>query len=162
MNKKSSLQQVARDVLDLCELQLQLLSVDSQAAKRKFTRAIVCGVAAVTLAGSGLTVVIGGAGLLLGETTRLSPGVALLVVGVIAFVLVALLLATAIFAMKTAAAAMAETKSEFAENLRWLRATLVSPQSSARNQMRSPDVVEPRSVDRSSQRFCSVPPSSSR
>ena len=126
----SSFQQITRDILDLCELQLQLLSVDSQAAKRKLTQAIACSAAAMTLGGSVLTIILGGAGLLLGELTSLSPAGALLVVGAVMFVGIVCLLAVALFAIKSAAAAMSESKSEFVENLRWLKATLVRPGSS--------------------------------
>lgn len=137
MNSPSSIQRVIRDVIDLCELQMQLLSVDSQAAKRKLTGALACGAAAATLAGAALTVLLVGGGLLLGETTSLSPAGGLLVSGGLTFAVVVLLLILALTAVRSAAAAMNETKSEFAENLRWLKATLISPEASARNRMRS-------------------------
>ena len=137
MNQNSSFARVARDVLDLCELQMQLLSVDSQAARRKLTSAIACGITAAVLAGSALTVVMAGAGFLLAETTDLSSGGGLLIVGGLMFAIVTVLIVVSLIAVKAAAAAMSETKSEFAESLRWLKATLVSPDSSPRNQMRS-------------------------
>lgn len=132
----SSFQRVVRDVLDLCELQMQLISVDSQAAKRSLVRAIACGATAMALAGSALTVAMVAAGVLLGELTELTPGGALLVVSAVFFLLVAILGWLALKAVLAASAAMSETKSEFAENLRWLKATLISPQTSARNQLR--------------------------
>lgn len=136
MNNPSSFSTVARDVIDLCELQIQLLSIDSQAAKRKLTRAGVFAATAATLAGSALTVLMMGTGILLAEFTRLSTGGGLLLVGVLMFVLVTLLVVASLFAVQAAAAAMSETKSEFAENLRWLKAMLVAPQTSHRNQIR--------------------------
>lgn len=132
----SSFQRVVRDILDLCELQMQLISVDSQAAKRSLVRAIACGAAAIALAGSALTVAMVGAGVLLGEFTELTTGAALLIVSAAFFVLVAVLGWLVMKAILAAAAAMSETKSEFAENLRWLKSTLISPQTSARNQLR--------------------------
>lgn len=156
MNSPSSIQRVVRDVLDLCELQLQLLSVDSQAAKRKLTTAITCGVVAATLAGSALTVVMIGGGLLLGEATSLSPAGGLLLSGGLTFALVAVLIVLAIKAVAAAAAAMNETKSEFAENLRWLKATLISPETSTRNQMRSetfPNEARERPLDPNAHEF---------
>lgn len=139
MNQSSSFQRVIRDILDLCELQMQLLSVDSQAAKRKLAKAIMCGSVAAVLAGSTLTVLLAACGLLLGELSQLSTGMAMLVVCAVMLVVVALLGGIALFAVKSAVAAMQETKSELAENLRWLKATLVSPDKSPRNQMRSED-----------------------
>lgn len=137
MQDSSSFRKVTRDILDLCELQMQLLSVDSQAAKRELARAAGSAAAAATLAGSALTVALFGGSFLLHEQTSLSVGGALLTIGAVAFATVALLLLVAYHAARSAAAAMSETRSEFAENLRWLKATLISPESSPRNQFRS-------------------------
>lgn len=145
MDTTSSIQKVVGDIVDLCELQMQLLSVDSQAAKRKLTRAIACGTAAATLAGSALTVVLVGLGFVIDELTDLSTGAGLLIVGAATFAIVIALLVVSLIAVRAAAAAMSESTSEFAENLRWLKATLVSPQTSPRNRMRRetfPDVQE--------------------
>ncbi len=132
----SSFQRVIRDVVDLFELQMQLISVDSQVAKRKLVQAVACGSIALALAGSALTVAMVAAGVLLGEFTELTAGAAMLIVSGVFFVIVAVLGWLALRAILAASAAMGETKSEFAENLRWLKATLVSPQTSARNQLR--------------------------
>ena len=149
MDTSSSFQRVARDILDLCELQMQLVSVDSQAAKRKLVTAVICSAAAMTLAGSALTVLIVGGGLLLVESTSLSAGGGLLVIAVATLLCVAALLCISLSAVKAAAAAMAETKSEFAENIRWLKATLVKPSKSPRNQIRResfPEAAYPESA----------------
>ncbi len=132
----SSFQRVTQDVLDLFELQLELLSVDSQEAKRKLTKAVICAVVAVTLACSALTVLMVSGGFLLAEFTELSIGVSLFIISGSFFVIVAILAGIAVSATKKAANAMSETKSEFTENLRWLKATLVSPKRSPRNQFR--------------------------
>ncbi len=137
MNPPSSFAKVARDVLDLCELQMQLLAVDSQAAKRELVRAIVCAFVAAVLVGTALTLLLAGVGVVLAEMTQLSVGGGLLVAGGVTMAIIAILLMVAWAAVKAASASMKETKSEFAENLRWLKATLVSPQTSARNQIRS-------------------------
>lgn len=139
MNSTSSFQQVVRDVVDLVELQMQLLSVDSQAAKRKLVSGAVCGLVAATLAGSALTVLMIGGGFLLHELAELSTGVSLLIIAAVVFLLVGILLYLALVAVQAAAAAMQETKSEFAENLRWLKATLIAPSTSPRNQLRAED-----------------------
>jgi uncharacterized membrane protein YqjE len=135
-SERSSFQRVTQDVLDLFELQMELLSVDSQEARRKLTTAAACAVIAATLAGSALTVLMIGGGLVLDELTELSTGGSLLVVAGLVFVCVAVLGWVALSAIKTAASAMRETKSEFTENLRWLKATLVAPRTSPRNQIR--------------------------
>lgn len=137
MNTPSAFNQVARDVLDLFELQLQLLSVDSQEARQKAVRAIALMAAGATFAGSALTVALGGAGLLLHELSGWSMGGSLLAVAAAVFVLVAAMLYTALSAINAASAALSETKSEFVENLKWLKAVLVKPETSARNQIRS-------------------------
>ncbi len=144
----SSFQRVARDVCDLFELQMQLISVDSQEAKRKLTRSIVCGSIAAVLAGSALTVLMIALGLLLGELTTLSTGAAMLVVCLAVFVVVAVLGWIALKAVTGAADAMAETKSEFAENLRWLKATLLAPESSPRNRFRRESFSDPNATSR--------------
>lgn len=132
----SSFQRVIRDVLDLFELQMQLISVDSQEAQRKLMAAVSCGAVAAVLAGSALTVAMLACGYLLDEATDLSTGASLLIVSVIFFVIVAVLGWIALRAIQAATAAMSETKSEFAENIRWLKATLIAPETSARNQLR--------------------------
>ncbi len=137
MNQPSGFGRVARDILDLCELQMELLSVDSQAAKRDLVRAIAFAAVAATLAGSALTVVLVGTGFLLAEMTDLSTGGGMMLIGGAVFAVVVALLAFSVSAVKAAAASMSETKAEFGENLRWLKATLVSPDSSPRNQMRA-------------------------
>ncbi|QEG02756.1 hypothetical protein Mal15_68770 [Stieleria maiorica] len=136
MQQQSSIQKVIRDFVDLWELQIQLLSVDSQAAKRNVAKAIACAMTAILLTGTGLTVALLGAGFLLDELTQLSTGAALLLLGGATLVFVAILLLIALRALNSASAAMSESKAEFAENLRWLKATLVAPRSSPRNQFR--------------------------
>ncbi len=63
-------------------------------------------------------------------------GGALLVVSSEVFVILAVLARLTLLAIRKAASAMSETKSEFAENLLWLKATLISPKTSPRNQLR--------------------------
>ncbi|TWT65034.1 phage holin family protein [Allorhodopirellula solitaria] len=142
----SSFQRVVRDVLDLLELQMQLIAVDSEAAKRSLIRAVACGAVALALAGSALTVAMVGAGFVLGEFTQLTTGGSLLIVSVAFFLIVASLGWVAFRAILAASAAMSETKSEFTENLRWLKATLISPQTSARNQLRRESFYDRTSV----------------
>jgi len=141
--RSSSVQKVIADIIDLFELQMELISVDSQEAKRKLVKAGIYVGIAVPLAGSALTVLLAGCGLLLGEMTSLSIGGSMLVMGVVFFAIVGVLLFLALQGLKAAASAMSETKSEFSENLRWLKATLVSPSTSPRNQIRRESFPDP-------------------
>ncbi|QDT01839.1 hypothetical protein K227x_02080 [Rubripirellula lacrimiformis] len=127
MTRNNSIQRVARDVIDLCELQMQLLAVDSQEARRKVTSAAILAAVAVLVGGSAITVLMIGSGLLLAEMTDLSAGGAMMVVTLLALSLTALFLVFANKALRAATAALGETKSEFSANLKWLKATLVSP-----------------------------------
>ncbi len=116
----TSFRQVVRDVVDLCELQLQLLSVDSQEARRKSIRAAVLAGIAVTLIGSMLTALLIALGFIVHENVGLTVGMSILAVcGVVASG-AAMMLVIAAKLLKAAAASMGETKSEFTENLRWL------------------------------------------
>ena len=137
MNHSSSIRRVTQDIVDLFELQLELFSVDAQVMQRKIVRAAIYGITALALGGSALTVVFLGGGVLLHELSGLSAGVSLLIIGGIVFVIVAILLYVALGAFKSATAAMSESKSEFSESLRWLKATLISPSTSPRNQLRA-------------------------
>lgn len=137
MNTRSGLGRVARDLIDLCELQMQLLSVDSQEAKRKAVRAIAFALVGATLAGSALTTGMVGCGYLIHDAAGWGVGISLLTVAAATFALVTGLFIAAMFAIQSASKAMNETKSEFAENLKWIKAVLISPEKSPRNQMRA-------------------------
>ncbi|TWU35322.1 hypothetical protein Q31b_54180 [Novipirellula aureliae] len=134
--RPSSVQKVIADIIDLFELQLELMSVDSQEATRKLTKAAVLAGVAIPLGGAALTIALAGCGLLLSEMTSLSVGTAILLTGAVFIAVVGVLLFMALKAVTAAGSAMSETKSEFAENLRWLKATLLRPSRSPRNQIR--------------------------
>lgn len=137
MNTNTGFSQVARDIIDLAELQMQLLSVDSQEAKRKAVKAVAFTGIGATLAGSALTTAMVGGGFLLHELADWTVGSSLLTIAGATLALVAILLFAAVRAVNTAAAAMNETKSEFAENLKWIKAVIVAPETSPRNQIRA-------------------------
>jgi uncharacterized membrane protein YqjE len=144
---QSSLQRLARDIIDLMELQFQLIAVDSRISRAKIAKAIVYAVVAVGLIGSAATVGLIGISSLVDQYTELSIGGSLLVISAITFVLILLLIYLAIRSIRTAVDAMQETKSEFAENLRWLKTTLLNPEASARKQSR-PGEFSPAGVER--------------
>ncbi|WP_197167751.1 phage holin family protein [Neorhodopirellula pilleata] len=144
-NTQSGFRQVIRGCCDLFELQLELLSVDSQEARRKAISALALGGSAATLGASMITVLMIALGFLLHEQADLTVGLSLLIVCAVTLVLIVTLAGIAFRLLRAASSALAETKSEFLENLRWIKATIISPDTSARNQLRSesyPDPVE--------------------
>lgn len=137
MDANSGFYRITRDLLDLCELQMQLISVDSKEARRQAIRGTAYGVAAVTLLGSGLTTALVASGFVLHDLAGWTVGASLLTTACLTFMIVAVLLLFTWRSVKEAASAMSETKSEFAENLKWIKAVLVSPGTLPRNQIRS-------------------------
>ncbi|WP_404305401.1 phage holin family protein [Neorhodopirellula lusitana] len=147
MNKNSSFQRVLRDVVDLCELQMQLISVDSQDARRRATTAAIVTVIAVAIVGSALTTTMIGAGYLIHELADWSVGASLLTVAATTLAIAGMLLLYATKSLRRAAASLRETKSEFVENLKWIKSVLITPDDSPRNQLRTesfPDWNEQR------------------
>ena len=145
MNPRDSntgFRRVICDVVDLCELQVQLLSVDAQVARRSATRGMaLIGITAMTTA-SMLTVLMIACGYVLHEKANWSVGISMLAVCGIVLLVSSLLAYFALQCLKSASSALNETKSEFAENLRWLKATILSPDTSTGNQARSMTVPD--------------------
>lgn len=137
MNMQSSITKVIRDIIDLIELQFQLFSIDAQKAKRASTRAAVFAVGAAALLTPAVTVLLLGLGVLIGELTQWTIGVSVLVVGAISCVIVGVMAMVALHTLGRVSGAMNESKSELVENLKWLKATLVTPSTSPRHQIRS-------------------------
>lgn len=129
-------EQVLSDILDLAELQMQLLSVDSQEARRKVSKALMLASFAVPLSSAMFTVALFGIGYVLHETLEWSLGASMLTASAITALFILILVLVAFNLIRTAATAMQETKSEFVESLRWIKATIISPKTSARNQIR--------------------------
>jgi len=135
----SGFQRVFKDVSDLCELQWQLLSVDSQQAKQQATRAVICLTAAGVIAFCGLSAAAIGVGFVLQESFDLYPGVGMLLSALIFLIIAGLATLIGIKLIGKANASLSETKQEFAENVRWIKSVIISPQTSARNQLRRED-----------------------
>ena len=129
-------EQVLSDIFDLAELQMQLLSVDSQEARRKVSKALMLASFAVPLSSAMFTVALFGIGYVLHETLEWSLGASMLTASAITALFILILVLVAFNLIRTAATAMQETKSEFVESLRWIKATIISPKTSARNQIR--------------------------
>src|SRR6056297_2001825 len=137
MNTQSSGSKVFRDILDLVELQVQLLSVDAQKAKRLFSRATTYGAVAAVLVLPVVTTLLVGLGLLVAELTPLSSGAALLIVGLCVGVVMGVFALIAIKMVGRVASSMDESKLELVENLKWLKATMLNPSTAPRNRVRS-------------------------
>jgi cytochrome c biogenesis protein CcdA len=133
----SAFGQVARNVIDLIELQFQLLSIDSQVARGKAVNALACLVIVAVLTGVTLTVLMIGVGHLIHEYSEWSLGVSMLAAGGIGILIITFFAVAAGLLLRAATAAMKETKSEFVENLKWLKAVVVSPSTAPRNTIRS-------------------------
>jgi len=127
---------VISDIVDLCELQIQLLSVDSQEAKRRGVKAIIClALAAIITLTAAITAMIG-LGFVLHEQYDFTVGQALLIVsgsGILIALVAAFLGAKLI---GKANESLSEVKSEFAENMRWIKGVVLKPDQSPRNQLR--------------------------
>lgn len=136
MARQSSIGSLLSDLVDLFELQVELFRVDSQAAKESFGKSVVLGAAAVMLSGSAMTVLLLGLGFLLRDYTSIPTGIAVTVTGAIALAFVGILAWAAVRSVQQAAACMTQATSELSENLKWIKATLISPNTSARNQIR--------------------------
>ncbi len=124
MTSINDLRQIAGDVADLCELQVQLLAIDGKAAASKATASFVGLVlaSAVMLASCTTLMVAGGWALHEFCLWPLSVGLA-----TSALVGMALAMAMTVFAYrssKNAVASLGETRNEFATNLRWFKSLL--------------------------------------
>ena len=137
MNTPSSIGKVIRDIVELMELQFQLFSIDAQKAKLAFRRAVIFAVAAAVLLTPAITTLFIGLGFLVGELTSWSIGLSLLVVGAVATIVMGLLAVIGLATLGRVSDAMNESKSELVENMKWIKATVLAPSTSPRNQIRS-------------------------
>ncbi|WP_153556417.1 phage holin family protein [Roseimaritima sediminicola] len=136
MNNESGFKRVARDVSDLFELQMQLFAVDSQEAVRKVVKAsVLLGIAAV-IGLSVVTVLILAAGWGIHEVAEWPLSVSMLTSAVVFLLVAGILGWVGVTALKRALALLDEPKRELAENLRWIKATLLAPDTSPRNLLR--------------------------
>ncbi len=120
----SGFQRVATDVIDLFELQWQLLSVDGEEAKRRAIKAGVFGALALVVAFASMCGLVLGVGWLLHEQFNWSVSTGLLVTSGIGFVLASIAGLIGAILVGKASQSLAETKSEFAENMRWIKSVI--------------------------------------
>ncbi|QEG40761.1 phage holin family protein [Roseimaritima ulvae] len=136
MSNESAFKRVARDVTDLFELQMQLFAVDSQEAMRRVVKAVVLiSVAAVISLAVVITLVLA-AGWGVHEFTEWPLSLSMLTAAGGALLLGGLLGWMGYAALQRALALLNEPKRELTENLRWLKATILAPETSPRNQLR--------------------------
>lgn len=125
----AGIRHIFSDIADLADLQMQLLAVDGQEAARRGVAAVIWLSIAGVLLVSSTTVLLFSLGWILHETLEWPVGLSLLAVAGAAMLTIGLVLFFAYLALKRAVGAMGETGAEFAENLRWLKAVLASPDS---------------------------------
>lgn len=137
MASESGINRVVRDVADLFELQMQLLSLDGRIAGEKAIRAAVMASVGLAILGSALTTLLIALGYLLHEGLEWSVGLSLLAVAIVATLVAGVFALVAYFAAKRAFAALGETTSEFSQNLKWIKGVIVKPESASRHPNRA-------------------------
>ncbi len=136
MSTINDFKRIARDVVELGELQIQLFAIDGKVAVYKLIFATVAITFAATLSLSAFTALIFAGAWALHEFCVWPMSVSLLTCGLIGLVLAMILVALGYRSVRQAANAMGETKSELVSNLRWMKSTLTSDDDSPKSQNR--------------------------
>lgn len=139
----SGVNRVLNDLNELCELQWQLFVVDSTEAGKSLIPALVGLGIALALAFGTVVAFTLGTGWYLANQTSLTAGSAFLTVGFVTLIACAVVVVLALRGIKRSLNHYEDSRSELSENLRWLRSTILDPDS-PRNQM-SLHRSEPRS-----------------
>lgn len=137
--QQSSFQRVMSDIADLCELQWQLLSLDSQQAKKRAIKAIVFLLTAGVIAFCGFAVAAVALGYLIHEQMQWPHSASMALAGLVFLVTAGLSAWFGSRQIGKANEALGETKRELSENVRWIKSVLLSPETSPRNQLRRED-----------------------
>jgi Putative Actinobacterial Holin-X, holin superfamily III len=135
MSQPSGIRRVIRDIADLCELQFELLAVDGKEAVRLSFAAIA---AIIFAAIFGLAAVSGSVLALAAafhENFDWTISSSLLAATGIAAAIAAVSGILGWSLVKKATSSLDETRSEFAENLRWIKAAIVSPEDASHLQV---------------------------
>jgi len=125
MPKQHGVTQLVNDIVSLCELQFELLAVDGKKAIEKGVIGLLTTVVAFAFAIASLTVLLGACVWFVHVAADLSLGWSLLTAGMIGFIVSAALLWVSFRTVKSAVAAMGETRSELSQNIKWLKASLL-------------------------------------
>jgi uncharacterized membrane protein YqjE len=151
-HRADGVRRIINDLTDLCELQWQLLQIDSQEARRYATRSFLLLVITACLLLPGLLAAALSAGWLIHEFTALSVGFAFLVVSIAVLLFAAICGFLSLRTFSKASASLSETRREFSENVRWVRSVFLKPSTSARNQLRH-ESFSPSEVPHNESRF---------
>jgi len=135
MNQSSGFRRVVRDIADLCELQVELLAADGKVATRRSGIAAALLMIAAIFGLSAVVAIVLALASLLHEQAEWTVSSSLLASAGIAAVVGGLFALLGSVILKKAIAALDETRSEFAENLRWIKAAVVAPETSPRAQV---------------------------
>ncbi|WP_165250318.1 phage holin family protein [Paludisphaera soli] len=112
------------DVASLAALQGQLAAADARESFRRAIPSIAGLVVAILLAIAGVGVVVAGLALWIAEEAQMKPAVALMLTGLGALVLVALLAAISVRFLKSSFSTFRRSSEEFERNLAWVKTTL--------------------------------------
>jgi uncharacterized membrane protein YqjE len=129
MSQLTGIRRVIRDITDLGELQLELLAVDGKEAVRLGFSALVTALLAAVFGLAAVTGSVFAMAWLLHEKMEWSMSVSLLAASAIAAAIAAICGILGWTLLKKATSSLDETRSEFAENLRWIKAAIVSPET---------------------------------
>lgn len=116
--------ELARDLIELIELQFQLLAADLREGKSRVVLPLVLGGIAMLLFLGALPVMLFGAGWLLADSTELTMPTSFAIVGSITLVLSALLTLAAWHQVTHLSKICQRSQRELKSNLRWIKQTL--------------------------------------
>lgn len=135
MNQTTGFRRVVRDIADLCELQAELLAVDGRVAADRSGKAAAMLMVAAIFGVCAVAASVFALASFLHEQASWTISSSLLASAGIAAVIGVLFALVGWTIWKQALSALDETRSEFAENLRWIKAAVIAPESSPRAQV---------------------------
>jgi Putative Actinobacterial Holin-X, holin superfamily III len=132
-NQPTGFRRVVRDIADLCELQLELLAVDGKVAANRLGAAVALFAIAGCFAFSAVTVTVLSIASLLHEEANWTVSSSLLAAAGIAALVGGIVITIGLVVGKKALESLDQTRTEFAENLRWIKAAIVGQDSDSEN-----------------------------
>ena len=128
MNQPTGIRRVVRDVADIFDLQLELLAVDSKALARCGSAAIAMVLTALVFGLAGATAATFAVASSLHESAEWTISSSLAAAAGIAALIAGIFVILARHLFRKATFALNESRVEFAENLRWIKAAIISPE----------------------------------
>ncbi len=135
MSQSTGFRRVVRDIADLCELQVELLTADGKVATRRSGTAVAILIVAAIFGLSACLATVFALASLLHEEAEWTVSSSLLASAGIAAIAGGCFAIVGFTILRKAISALDETRSEFAENLRWIKAAIVAPETSPRAQV---------------------------